>query len=104
MKSASSLSARPQTVKQKPTSVKSRTDWVNLRSKASPGKSTAEHPEADVEHIVRGMVRRGLQPLASKASISLRVDNDVLEWFKAQGPGYQTRINTVLRAFRDASV
>jgi uncharacterized protein (DUF4415 family) len=50
------------------------------------------------------MVRRGLQPLASKASISLRVDNDVLEWFKAQGPGYQTRINTVLRAFRDASV
>ncbi|MDQ3261672.1 MAG: BrnA antitoxin family protein [Pseudomonadota bacterium] len=27
-----------------------------------------------------------------------------MEWFKAQGPGYQTRINTVLRAFRDASV
>jgi len=27
-----------------------------------------------------------------------------LEWFKAQGAGYQTRINTVLRAFRDASV
>lgn len=69
-----------------------------------PGKATAEHPEADVKHIVRGIVRRGLKPLASKASISLRVDNDVLEWFKAQGPGYQTRINTVLRAFRDASV
>jgi uncharacterized protein (DUF4415 family) len=27
----------------------------------------------------------------------------VIEWFKAQGPGYQTRINAVLRAFRDAS-
>jgi len=27
----------------------------------------------------------------------------VLEWFKAQGDGYQTRINAVLRAFRDAS-
>ena len=104
MKSASSPSAKPQTVKQIPTSVKSKTDSVNLRSKASPGKPTTEHPEADVEHIVRGMLRRGLQPLASKASISLRVDNDVLEWFKAQGPGYQTRINTVLRAFRDASV
>lgn len=69
-----------------------------------PAKVTAKHPEADVKHIVRGMVRRGLQPLAAKAAISLRVDNDVLEWFKAQGPGYQTRINTVLRAFRDASV
>jgi uncharacterized protein (DUF4415 family) len=50
------------------------------------------------------MVRRGLKPLPPKASISLRVDQDVLEWFKAQGPGYQTRINVVLRAFRDASV
>lgn len=89
-------------MKRKSTSAKSRTDWVGLRS--ATGKPTAEHPEADVKHIVRGMVRRGLQPLAPKASISLRVDNDVLEWFKAQGPGYQTRINTVLRAFRDASV
>ncbi len=57
-----------------------------------------------MKHIVRGIVRRGLEPLPSKASISLRVDTDVLEWFKAQGPGYQTRINLVLRAYRDASV
>ena len=104
MKSASSRSARPLTVKHKSTSVKSKTDWARLRAPTLPGKPTAEHPEADVKHIVRGMVRRGLQPLPSKASISLRVDQDVLEWFKAQGPGYQTRINTVLRAFRDASV
>jgi len=66
-------------------------------------KPTREHPEADVRHIVRGMVRRGLRPLPSKSAVSLRVDQDVLEWFKAQGPGYQTRINSVLRAFRDAS-
>ena len=84
--------------------MKSKTDWASLRSEAAMGKPTTEHPEADVKHIVRSIVRRGLQPLPSKASISLRVDNDVLEWFKAQGPGYQTRINTVLRAFRDASV
>ena len=63
-----------------------------------------EHPEADVRHVVRGIVRRGLQPLPSKTSVSLRLDQDVLEWFKAQGAGYQTRINSVLRAFRDASV
>lgn len=102
MRSPSSPCARPPAVKRKSISVKSRTDWAALRAK-TPGKPTAEHTEADVEHIVRGMVRRGLQPLAAKASISLRVDNDVLEWFKAQGPGYQTRINKVLRAFRDAS-
>ena len=84
--------------------MKSKTDWVRLRATSAPGKPDAEHPEADVGHIVRGIARRGLQPLPSRASISLRVDQDVLEWFKAQGPGYQTRINTVLRAFRDASV
>jgi uncharacterized protein (DUF4415 family) len=65
---------------------------------------SAEHPEAHVKHIVRGIARHGLKPAAGKASISLRVDSDVLEWFKAQGPGYQTRINAVLRAFKDASV
>jgi len=64
---------------------------------------STEHPEADVKHIVRGIVRQGLKPVRSKAAISLRVDADVLEWFKAQGPGYQTRINAVLRAFKDAS-
>jgi uncharacterized protein (DUF4415 family) len=52
---------------------------------------------------VRGIVRRGLEPVPSKASISLRIDREVLDWFKAQGPGYQTRMNAVLRAFRDAS-
>jgi uncharacterized protein (DUF4415 family) len=30
------------------------------------------------------------------------VDADVLEWFKAQGCGYQTRMNAVLKDFRDA--
>lgn len=78
--------------------------WARLESRTATSKVSADHPEADVRHIVRGIVRRGLQPLPAKALIPLRLDQDVLEWFKAQGPGYQTRINTVLRAFRDALV
>ena len=66
-------------------------------------KLTREHPEADVRHMVRTILRRGLQPLPAKVAISLRVDEDVLAWFRAQGPGYQTRMNAVLRAFRDSS-
>jgi len=82
----------------------SRTDWPRLKAmKDKDIKLTDEHPEADVKHIVRGILRQGLKPVPSKSSISLRVDADVLEWFKAQGPGYQTRINAVLRAFKDAS-
>ena len=62
---------------------------------------TDEHPEADLRHMLRPIVRVGLKPPPPKVSISLRVDADVLEWFKAQGDGYQTRINAVLRAFRN---
>ena len=37
-----------------------------------------------------------------KRAISLRIDDDVLEWFKSQGRGYQTRMNAVLRAYMEA--
>ena len=36
---------------------------------------------------------------ATKQPISLRVDADVLRWFKTQGPRYQSRINAVLRSY-----
>jgi uncharacterized protein (DUF4415 family) len=104
MKSASSRSEKQPSASRKSTSMKFKTDWVRVKAGVGDVKPTPEHPEADVKHIVRGLVRKGLKSLPSKASISLRVDQDVLEWFKAQGAGYQARINTVLRAFRDASV
>ncbi|HXX84508.1 MAG TPA: BrnA antitoxin family protein [Casimicrobiaceae bacterium] len=82
----------------------SKTDWRRVRAMADRDISvSAEHPEAFLKHIVRGIVRRGLKPVPPKASISLRLDADVLEWLKSQGPGYQTRINAILRAFKEAS-
>lgn len=39
-----------------------------------------------------------VQPSA-KQPISLRVDTDVLRWFKTQGPRYQSRMNAVLRSY-----
>ena len=70
------------------TTLKSKTDWARLRSPAAKGSPTEEHPEADVKHIVRGIVRKSLKPVPSKALVSLRLDQDVLEWFKGQGAGY----------------
>jgi uncharacterized protein (DUF4415 family) len=47
------------------------------------------------------------RPLVSwppkKESITIRVDSDVLSWFKRQGTGYQTRINQVLRRYMDVA-
>lgn len=83
--------------------MQSKTDWAKLKS-GSRATAGSDHPEAAVRHIVHGIVRRGLKPQPPKTAISLRIEQDVLEWFKAQGPGYQTRINAVLRAYRDASV
>jgi uncharacterized protein (DUF4415 family) len=90
----------------KPSSSKaSKTDWARIRAlKDKDIKLSPEHPEANVKHIVRGIVRRGLKPVPPKAAIALRLDADVLDWFKSQGPGYQTRINAVLRAFKEASI
>ena len=37
-----------------------------------------------------------------KAQVTIRMDREVLDWFRAQGKGYQTRINAVLRAYKEA--
>ena len=77
--------------------------YARLAKPEKVGTPTVEHPEADVRHVVRGIVRKDLQPVSSKALVPLRVDQDVLESFKSQGTAYQTRINAVLRAFRNSS-
>jgi uncharacterized protein (DUF4415 family) len=91
-------------MKHKSSSLKSKTNYRRLKAtKSRDVLLTAEHPEADIKHIVGGIVRRGLKVVPPKASISLRVDADVLEWFRASGSGYQSRMNAVLRAFKDAA-
>jgi uncharacterized protein (DUF4415 family) len=49
--------------------------------------------------FARAIVRRGLKPVPRKAQLTIRIDRDVLDWYKKQGPGYQTRINALLRAY-----
>jgi uncharacterized protein (DUF4415 family) len=39
---------------------------------------------------------------SAKTHLSLRLDEDIVEWFKRQGTGYQTRINAVLRSYVQA--
>jgi uncharacterized protein (DUF4415 family) len=39
---------------------------------------------------------------SEKIKVGIRLDNDVVEWFKSTGKGYQTRINAVLKSYMDA--
>jgi uncharacterized protein (DUF4415 family) len=92
-------------VKKKSYSQASNTNFRRPRQmKAADVKVTTEHPELDVKQIARAIVRKGLKPVLPKASVSLRIDVDVLDWFKSRGTGYQTRINAVLRAFKEAAL
>jgi len=47
---------------------------------------------------------RGRQKVPTKVSTTVRLDADVLAWFKSQGPGYQTRINEALRRVVEKSL
>jgi uncharacterized protein (DUF4415 family) len=57
-------------------------------------------PEVTPEMFAKGVVRRGLKPI-TKRQLTLRLDSDVIEWFKGQGNGYQTRMNALLRAYME---
>ncbi len=83
------------------TSKKSRTDWKYLDSLKEEDIDFSDIPEVSAEMFARGIVRRGLKPVVRKKQLTLRVDSDVVEWYQNQGPGYQTRINSLLRAYME---
>ena len=68
-----------------------------------PRAEAAAAAASSVAKVVRRIARKGLPQSGRKAAISLRLDEEVLEWFRTQGPGYQTRMNSVLRAYMAAS-
>lgn len=59
---------------------------------------TSEIPELDNDFWKNAEVRLP----TNKEALSLRVDQDVVDWFRSQGRGYQTKMNAVLRSFYEA--
>jgi uncharacterized protein (DUF4415 family) len=89
-------------MKRATTSKKSRTDWGRVDALKDENIDFSDAPEVSPEMFARAVVRRGLKPVPRKAQLTLRLDSDVLEWFRKQGQGYQTKINALLRAYMDA--
>lgn len=87
-------------MKKKSTSVKSQTDFDRLDQMKDEDIDYSDAPEITPEMFAKAVVRRGLKPRAKK-QLTLRVDSDVLDWFKKRGRGYQTRINLLLRAYME---
>ncbi len=80
----------------------SRTNWAR-QAALTPEEIEAQAAADEAED---GMVVDWSQVTsnrpAPKAVLNMRVDRDVLEFFRAEGRGYQTKINAVLRAYKDA--
>jgi len=74
-----------------------------LRTERARGK-TRTRADAPVRPVDEEFWRnaRVVMPAPNKASVHLRLDADVLEWFREQGRGHLSRMNAVLRSFMEA--
>lgn len=80
----------------------SRTDWARVHAMTraeinedAEGEIAGEDMVIDWSSAIVGLPE-------PKATLNMRIDRDVLEFFRQGGRGYQTRINAVLRAYKDA--
>lgn len=85
-------------MKNKSTGMKSRTNWEHLQKMKDGDIDFSDIPKID-KAILKSMVVRMPRP---KELVSIRIDPDVLVWFRQQGSRYQTRINAVLRSYVEA--
>lgn len=78
----------------------SQTDLARIRAKTEEELERDIASDPDWADIPRDWAENAelIMP-GQKQLLSLRLDQDVVQWFRDQGPGYQTRINAVLRAF-----
>jgi uncharacterized protein (DUF4415 family) len=73
-------------------------DWERAARMRAP---EGADPDDAVEPVRMDWITTDLPRPRRKAHASLRIDADVLEWFRAQGRGYQTKINAILRSYFD---
>ena len=90
-------------MKKKYISQKSRTDWDRVDKLRDKDIDLSENPEVTPEMFAKAVLRKGLKPVTRKSQVTLRIDDEVLTWFKNQGKGYQTRINSLLKAYKEAN-
>jgi uncharacterized protein (DUF4415 family) len=82
--------------------LKGKTDYVRLDAMTDEeiAEAVVEDPDAAPLDIDWTKARLVLPP--GKENVTLRIDRDVLEWFRATGKGFHTRMNAVLRAYMEA--
>ena len=72
----------------------SETDWKRVDEMTDEEIDTSDIPPLDDSFFAKAKLR-----MPNQVSVTMRVDADLLEWFKAQGEEYESLINTVLRSY-----
>lgn len=72
-----------------------KTDWNRVESMQDENIDTSDIPVLDEKFFKNAQIRNPVE----KTKISIRIDNDVLDFFKSQDGKYQTKINSVLRTY-----
>jgi uncharacterized protein (DUF4415 family) len=75
---------------------KTYSDWKKAAQRPLPDGSD---PDDAMEPVNMDWVTTEIPMPKAKTHASLRLDTDMLEWFRAQGRGYQTKINAILRSY-----
>ena len=81
--------------------MESQTDWEALEKKTDEEIREAVESDPDTHFLDEDWFEAAtfVNPSAEKERISIRLDEDILEFFRSQGRGYQSRINKVLREY-----
>jgi uncharacterized protein (DUF4415 family) len=85
-------------VKKHATQKRSRTNWARIDALKDREIDISDIPVQGTTFFKRAVLRLP-EP---KTAVTIRLDRQVLDWFKAKGLSYQTRINALLRAYMEA--
>jgi uncharacterized protein (DUF4415 family) len=80
-----------------------RSDWAKVEATTEADLARVDRDDPDLHGVedIDWSKAEVVLP-GTKTAISIRLDADLLDFFKAAGPGYQSRINAVLRAYMKA--
>ena len=76
---------------------KSKTDWARVKAMKDSEIDYSDIPSLDKDFFKKAVLWPG-----TKKQITLRLDPDVVDFFKKNGRGYQSMINAVLRKYVEA--
>lgn len=82
--------------------LKGDTDWQRVDGLTDADVTAAAEADPDARPLSDEAWAMATVDPVPKVSVGIRLDADVLEWFKSRGAGYQTRINAVLRRYMEA--